>query len=128
MPRQLTKRQLSILRRRVYSANYRAQHDYDQPGRLDLEGLVSWFETGVDVNCAYCNKKLTPSTVSLDHTIPFAEGGTNTWENISLACRKCNRYKRAISAVMFRGFLAHLANGGFLQLFFANYRPQSYRR
>ena len=27
---------------------------------------------------------------SIDHVIPLAKGGTHTWRNIKLACRKCN--------------------------------------
>lgn len=31
---------------------------------------------------------------SIDHVIPLAKGGTHTWGNVRLACRKCNWEKR----------------------------------
>lgn len=31
---------------------------------------------------------------SVDHVFPVAKGGTHTWDNIKLACRKCNSIKR----------------------------------
>lgn len=31
---------------------------------------------------------------SIDHVMPIAKGGTHTWNNIKLACRKCNSLKR----------------------------------
>lgn len=31
---------------------------------------------------------------SIDHVIPVAKGGTHTWDNIKLACRRCNTLKR----------------------------------
>ncbi|ELS32926.1 MULTISPECIES: HNH endonuclease [Pseudanabaena] len=40
--------------------------------------------------CQYCgsNKKLT-----IDHVIPRAKGGLNTWENVVIACESCNHRK-----------------------------------
>ena len=31
---------------------------------------------------------------SIDHVVPIAKGGTHTWQNIRLACRRCNWEKR----------------------------------
>jgi len=31
---------------------------------------------------------------SIDHVVPLAKGGTHTWDNIKLACRRCNWEKR----------------------------------
>lgn len=31
-----------------------------------------------------------------DHVIPIAKGGTHTWDNVRLACRKCNSIKNEI--------------------------------
>jgi 5-methylcytosine-specific restriction endonuclease McrA len=40
--------------------------------------------------CQYCGstKKLT-----IDHVIPRAKGGLNTWENVVIACETCNQRK-----------------------------------
>lgn len=42
--------------------------------------------------CVYCgedNKKL----LTLDHVIPRSKGGSNSWENLVTACKKCNGEK-----------------------------------
>ncbi len=40
--------------------------------------------------CQYCGKKFDRSDLTLDHVIPRSRGGKTTWENIVLACLKCN--------------------------------------
>ncbi|WP_026100111.1 HNH endonuclease [Fortiea contorta] len=41
-------------------------------------------------SCQYCgsNKHLT-----LDHVIPRSQGGLHTWNNVVIACARCNSYK-----------------------------------
>jgi 5-methylcytosine-specific restriction endonuclease McrA len=41
--------------------------------------------------CAYCGRSDLMLTV--DHVIPKARGGTDTWENLVTACTKCNNVK-----------------------------------
>lgn len=45
-------------------------------------------------HCRYCAVRLTRSTKTLDHVIPFALGGANTADNIVQCCRPCNAKKR----------------------------------
>ncbi len=40
--------------------------------------------------CQYCAKKLPKSELSIDHVIPQSKGGSDSWENLVLACLKCN--------------------------------------
>lgn len=40
--------------------------------------------------CQYCGKKLAKSELSIDHVVPQSKGGKDTWENLVLACLKCN--------------------------------------
>lgn len=35
-----------------------------------------------------------PNYPSIDHVVPVSKGGTHTWANIKLACRRCNTIKR----------------------------------
>ncbi|BDZ49323.1 HNH endonuclease [Frondihabitans sucicola] len=42
-----------------------------------------------DYTCAYCFKYGN----TLDHVLPRARGGTNTWDNVVVACVKCNNKK-----------------------------------
>lgn len=40
--------------------------------------------------CQYCGKRYPTSELSLDHVVPRAQGGSNSWENIVCACVRCN--------------------------------------
>jgi 5-methylcytosine-specific restriction endonuclease McrA len=43
--------------------------------------------------CNYCDKELTDKQATLDHIHPACKGGTNSWENLTLACVSCNTKK-----------------------------------
>jgi len=43
--------------------------------------------------CQYCKKKFERSELTLDHVVPRSRGGTSTWQNIVLACIRCNMKK-----------------------------------
>lgn len=42
--------------------------------------------------CAYCGRKEGP--FEIDHIMPWSRGGSDSRENLTLACRPCNRSKR----------------------------------
>jgi len=41
--------------------------------------------------CAYCGRK--DNTLTIDHIIPKAKGGQDTWDNLITACISCNNKK-----------------------------------
>ncbi len=43
--------------------------------------------------CQYCSKNVTISNATIDHVIPKSRGGGHTWENLVIACSKCNGKK-----------------------------------
>jgi len=43
--------------------------------------------------CMYCAKQFIPSQLTRDHIVPKSRGGTDKWENVVAACRRCNQYK-----------------------------------
>ncbi len=45
--------------------------------------------------CQYCALDFPNSELTLDHIIPKSRGGRNTWENLVVACKKCNQKKGA---------------------------------
>ena len=47
----------------------------------------------VDPHCKYCGHSLSMVTATLDHVIPKSRGGSNTIENMVLACYCCNTKK-----------------------------------
>jgi len=40
--------------------------------------------------CQYCGRRFTKSELTIDHVVPRSRGGRDTWENVVLACMKCN--------------------------------------
>jgi len=43
--------------------------------------------------CQYCQKKLKISEATIDHVIAKSKGGRDTWQNLVIACAKCNQLK-----------------------------------
>jgi hypothetical protein len=52
-----------------------------------------WLE---DPKCHYCKSELLLSEATLDHKIPKKLGGTDTLDNLVLACKYCNGLKGCI--------------------------------
>jgi len=40
--------------------------------------------------CQYCGKRPAKQELTIDHVIPRSRGGRDTWDNLVLACVKCN--------------------------------------
>ena len=45
------------------------------------------------LRCVYCDLDLTNNEVHLDHVVPESQGGTTTYNNLQVTCRKCNLEK-----------------------------------
>jgi len=43
--------------------------------------------------CQYCGCQKDRSELTLDHVIPRSRGGQSTWDNLVVACRRCNQRK-----------------------------------
>ena len=43
--------------------------------------------------CQYCGTKVSMSDFTFDHVVPQSKGGRTKWENIVVACYKCNQRK-----------------------------------
>lgn len=54
--------------------------------------------------CQYCNKRLSPQELNLDHVVARTKGGKHTWENVVTSCLACNLRKgnRALEKVKMR--------------------------
>jgi 5-methylcytosine-specific restriction endonuclease McrA len=59
-----------------------------------------------DYTCAYCGER--GGRLECDHIVPVAKGGSNDIENLTTACRPCNRAKRDKTVEEWRG--AHSIN------------------
>ena len=43
--------------------------------------------------CLYCGEGFRPRDLSRDHVTPLIQGGTDVWNNVVTACRRCNNHK-----------------------------------
>lgn len=59
--------------------------------KFKIADLREWI---IDIDmCPYCNKKLKPKDLSVDHIIPKSRGGSDDIRNLRLVCKKCNLLK-----------------------------------
>ena len=60
-------------------------------------GPKAWTKAGVltrdGYKCAYCKKKGANIVKTIDHVLPRAQGGRDTWENTVACCSGCNSKK-----------------------------------
>lgn len=43
--------------------------------------------------CQYCARKLAREEATYDHVVPRAQGGVTSWDNVVIACVRCNQKK-----------------------------------
>jgi len=43
--------------------------------------------------CQYCGTRPARDELTIEHILPRSRGGTSTWENVVLACSRCNSRK-----------------------------------
>ena len=44
--------------------------------------------------CHYCEQKVDPKTLTMDHLVPLARGGLSVKNNLVPACKECNAKKK----------------------------------
>lgn len=43
--------------------------------------------------CLYCGGEFPDAELTRDHVVPRSKGGTDCWENVVAACKRCNHHK-----------------------------------
>jgi len=43
--------------------------------------------------CQYCGRKISRTEATYDHVVPRARGGVTSWDNVVIACFRCNQKK-----------------------------------
>lgn len=46
-----------------------------------------------DHRCLYCGQQFSRAELTRDHVLPTSRGGTDRWENVVAACKRCNWQK-----------------------------------
>ena len=46
-----------------------------------------------DHRCLYCGQRFGITELTRDHVLPLSRGGTNRWQNVVAACKRCNWLK-----------------------------------
>ena len=68
-----------------------------------------------DFKCVYCQEKMIPKQLSLDHFLPRYEGGLDEVSNFRVSCYPCNHIKSAINPYtdtkIFSAFLEYVNLG-----------------
>lgn len=88
--------------RRYYEKNKAKflDHWHQRKARIANAGRVEKIDRDYIISrdggrCHICGKKPPRSEIELDHLVPIAKGGTHTADNLSVACRHCNRSRNA---------------------------------
>lgn len=51
--------------------------------------------------CVYCDEDLSSAEIHMDHVIPESQGGSTTYNNLQVTCRKCNLAKGILTEAEF---------------------------
>ena len=63
------------------------------PSRLHLPLTRKMVLARDNYTCQYCGRQFPKSELTIDHVIPKSRGGETTWDNVVVACRRCNQRK-----------------------------------
>jgi 5-methylcytosine-specific restriction endonuclease McrA len=92
---------LSSLHRRTGSPRPRGLQsviNLEQADFLQTRGLRASIHLRERGLCFYCLRRLSPSLRSLDHVVPLARTGKNSYRNLVSSCLECNSRKGELSA------------------------------
>lgn len=86
-----THREEIRIRHQVEAAHRRAKK-YQAPGSFTKQ---EWLDLKTRYNhiCLYCGKQEPEIILTIDHVIPFSQGGSNNIANIQPLCKSCNAVK-----------------------------------
>ncbi len=58
--------------------------------------------------CYYCNSKVHPDELTIDHVVPIIRGGRSTKNNIVPCCKQCNTKKKYMLPMEWDEYLSSL--------------------
>lgn len=60
--------------------------------------------------CVYCGTEITHTSCHIEHIIPLAKNGSNTIDNITFSCGKCNFVKNDKTDIEFFKYITRIYN------------------
>ena len=67
------------------------------PGEMPTQVLQMLYEDNIKhfgtLTCVYCKQPISFGEDTLDHKVPKTRGGTNEYDNLAIACQRCNNTK-----------------------------------
>lgn len=67
-----------------------------------------WKRKCADGRCYYCNIKVHPKELTMDHIVPLIRGGKSVKNNIVTACKQCNNKKKHMLPIEWEEYLNSL--------------------
>jgi 5-methylcytosine-specific restriction endonuclease McrA len=76
----------------------------------ELRQSAWWKRRIASGRCAYCDRRLLPRELTMDHRIPLVRGGRSTRSNLVPACKDCNNAKKHLLPTEWTVYLDRLAD------------------
>ncbi|MFH1703697.1 MAG: HNH endonuclease [Nitrospirota bacterium] len=58
--------------------------------------------------CYFCNRKVAPKELTIDHIVPVTRGGKSTKGNVVPACKDCNNKKKYLLPIEWEEYMESL--------------------
>lgn len=87
-----------------------ADEDIKRERRIarDLRKSAWWKRRCAAARCYYCDTKIHPQDLTMDHIIPIVRGGRSTKNNTVTACKECNNKKKYLLPIEWEEYLNSL--------------------
>jgi hypothetical protein len=77
------------------------------PQDVKLEAVKYNIKKCGDFTCEYCHQTISSKEVEFDHVVPKFQQGLDNWDNIAIACPRCNIKKTKWSVEKFSAMISH---------------------
>jgi len=64
-----------------------------------------WKRKCSEGHCYYCERRVSPKELTLDHVVPIIRGGKTTKGNIVPVCKECNSKKKYLLPIEWEEYL-----------------------
>lgn len=79
----------------------------------DLRKTQWWKRKCSEGTCYYCDRKIPPRELTMDHKVPLIRGGKSVKNNVVPACKECNNKKKHSLPLEWEDYLTRIKKGMF---------------